>query len=509
MRSKGWLGCSEVIDDVNGLWQLLELESDELVVLSAAYATDGESVVLVAASLLGGPSDMADGWPSWRRAHGFKPTPSQDSLTVPGEFQVETEDGVAGRVVMDPDDALAWLRAALLDGLCPAVGNLPEAVISLDPATAPIRVCTHSETEAGQLATWLARPITGFYFPATANSTTLGEVGHWEVDGKTHFSPGLDLLGMSWLSESKNAPPSGLLVGRFERRAWLATQELDRNDDLYKVEIGIEPSRAELIDLEIEVEEYVGDELVFGEHLRLEDTDLGAAQKALYEPSPAQSGRLEVGVKLPTLGRHVRRSVRLTHRDGELLDEWLSFHIVESISITPTFDGAVQPTITVGERRGRMDLVALLGAVQRIKSQYANMRRGGVANRVFETYGDGRKALQAILRRAPGELLVVDPFFDDWPLLTELGKGMRRVLIGPNSPAPPNNFKGKARRATGKLAPFHDRFYLWEGGGLFVGTSAGTKTDRLFRIAKIGAPEAKELGGQFSLWWSDPTFVPA
>ncbi len=333
-------------------------------------------------------------------------------------------------------------------------------------------------------------------------------VGSWTVEGETHYAPALDLLGMSWSEQGDGKPPSGLLVGRFERRAWLASQQLDREHDLYKVEIGIEPERAELIDLEIEVEEQVDEELVFAEHLRLEDTDLREAQAALYEP-PLTSGRLGVGVRLPTLGRHVKRLVRLTHRDGDLLDEWRSFNIVESISITPTYDGSRQPMMTVGEKRGPQDLVALLGAVERVRSQYAQMRKGGVANRLFDDAGEGRQALLAMLRRAPGELLVVDPFFNDWPLLAEAGGGPQRVLIGPDSPAPPEGFTGKARRSRGGFAPFHDRFYLWEGGGLSVGTSAGMKRNRLFRISRIGAAEAEELRDRFSLWWADPAFEPA
>lgn len=479
-----------------------------MVVLSAFFRDDDEGTALVGASLLVGPPAIAEGWPAWRSSEGFKPAPSASALAAPGTFTVELEGVIAGRAVMKPGEAVDWMARVLSTNHAPSVGPLPEARAELAGASAPIRVCTHSQTEAGELATWLARPINGFHFRLAEDIEAPEPAPSWTLEGETHFSPAIDLLGMSWFEEKKGETPGGLLLGRFERRAWLASQKLDRDNDLYRVEIGIEPGRVELIDLEIEVEEQVDGELVFGEHLRLEDTDLREPEAALYGPQP-EHGRLEVGVALPTLGRHVKRLVRLTHRDGELLDEWRSFNIVESISITPTYNGATQRTQTIGERRDAQDLVSLLGAAERVRSQYGQMRKSGVANRLFEDMSKARDLLLAALLRAPGELLVVDPFFDDWPLLESLGERPQRILIGPDSPAPPPAFRGRARRPKAKVAPFHDRFYLWEGGGLSVGTSAGMKTKRLFRISRIGAAEAQELRDMFSLWWTDPAFLPA
>jgi hypothetical protein len=494
--------------DSRDLWRHLGVEEDEKVVLSALFRTGDGEIALVAASLIVGPPAIADGWPAWRSSEGFKPAPSEDALAAPATFVVELKGAIAGRAVMEPDEAVDWMASVLSTKHAPSVGPLPEARVDLARASAPIRVCTHSQTQAGDLATWVARPINGFHFPPAEDFVAPDPAPSWNLEGQIHFNPAVDLLGMSWFEEKRGDAPKGLLLGRFERRAWLASQKLESDNDLYKVEIGIEPDRVQLIDLEIEVEEQVDGELVFGEHLRLEDTDLREPEKALHGPQP-QQGRLEVGVLLPTLGRHVKRLVRLTHRDGELLDEWRSFNIVESISITPTFDGATQRTQTIGERRGPQDLVSLLGAVERVRSQYTQMRKTGVSNRLFDDMNEARDLLREVLLRAPGELLIVDPFFDDWPLLESLGNQAQRVLIGPDSPAPPSTFRGKARRPKAKVAPFHDRFYLWEGGGLSVGTSAGMKTKRLFRISRIGAAEVQELGDMFSLWWIDPAFVPA
>ena len=83
-----------------------------------------------------------------------------------------------------------------------------------------------------------------------------------------------------------------------------------------------------------------------------------------------------------------------------------------------------------------------------------------------------------------------------------------RVLIGGNVDPPPATFSGRARQWHDRGAPFHDRFFLWDGGGVSVGTSANTFGDRLFRIARLGAAESEVLQTQFSLWWDDTGFRP-
>ena len=225
----------------------------------------------------------------------------------------------------------------------------------------------------------------------------------------------------------------------------------------------------------------------------------------MYGPKPA-AGRLEIGLALPTLGRGMKRAVRLSHRDGALLDEWRSFNIVESISITMTVNGSEQRPIELGERRSSQDLAGLLGAVERVRRQYATLRREGAHNRVFDDVAEGRKTLRAILERAHGELLVVDPYLRDWDLLSNLRGQPPRVLIGSDVDAPPAAFSGRVARWKTDLAPFHDRFFLWEGGGVSVGTSAGAIRNRLFRVVRMGASESDELRSRFALWWSDPGF---
>jgi len=178
----------------------------------------------MAASLLIGPSEIAaTGWPGWRSTEGFKPEPDERALGVPAEFVIHAEAVVAGRAVLGTSDAYRWLRSTLEQGIAPSVGPLPEASATLSPAAAPIRVGTHSQTEAGKLGTWLARPISGFHFHRTGEAEQLNPGRSWTFGDNEFFNPAMDLLGIAWFEQQQGAGPEGLLLGRFERRAWLVT----------------------------------------------------------------------------------------------------------------------------------------------------------------------------------------------------------------------------------------------------------------------------------------------
>lgn len=239
---------------------------------------------------------------------------------------------------------------------------------------------SHSETVAGDLAVWLARPVVGFHFPRADDPADIAPPDRVELGEQTFFSPMVSLLGIGWFEGNTSAAPSGLLVGRFERRAWLNGQHLRPDEDIYDVQIGLEPDRVELADLELDVEERVGEETVVSERLRLEDVDLRDVEDALHAEKPSRTGRPAVTVALPTLGRRTKRTVRLHHRDGSMLDDWPPFHLVESIGMTMEVNGARQPTVWSGERREAPDVVELLGAVSRSttcrKAPLPGCRRG-------------------------------------------------------------------------------------------------------------------------------------
>lgn len=476
----------------------LDAEDGESAALSLILERRDAGLTVRAGSLIIGPAGVGkSSWPAWRAAEGedFGSEP----IEVASEFAVDLGHSVAGRATMTPPQAAAWLEEAFESGMAPAVGPLPAARTGLGPAVAPIRVSTHAETPAGDLAVHLGRPIRAFHFPAATEHGQLSPGDAWDVDGSQVYSPALTLLGIGWFDGRTGPEATGLLVGRMERRAWLGGQHLDVAGHLYEVMIHLEPERAELAELELDIEERVGEEVVVAERLRLEDLDLRDV-----EDQP------RITVRLPTLGRKVKRAVRLYHRGGEMLDEWQPFNIVEAIGLTLTVDGSQQPTSWIGDRRDAPELVELLGAAERVRAQFAEMRRGGLVQRLIDDRSQGRRALRRLLERASGEVSVVDPYLKDWDLLVGLGGPQPRVLIGAKAPDPPPQFTGRVARWRGggefTVAPFHDRFFLWDGGGVSVGTSSGPGEDRLFRLVRISEVESRELQERFALWWGDSGF---
>ena len=153
----------------------------------------------------------------------------------------------------------------------------------------------------------------------------------------------------------------------------------------------------------------------------------------------------------------------------------------------------------------------LLAGAHRVRAEYATLRRSGLRHRLFEDRSQARQTVRRMLESARGDVLLADPYLGDWALLDGLSGRSLRVLIGMRAPDPPSGFPGRVARWTGtdgefSVAPFHDRFFLWEGGGINVGTSLGPGENRLFRMVRLSAAEASELIDRMALWWSDPRF---
>src|SRR3954447_24302260 len=97
-----------------------------------------------------------------------------------------------------------------------------------------------------------------------------------EVAGVQSFLPATDITGIHITHDSiapNLATPRGLLVARAERRAWIRDARGSGDWSSFIVDLGWEPARIGLADLELTHEELLDGELVSSVRLRLEDLD--------------------------------------------------------------------------------------------------------------------------------------------------------------------------------------------------------------------------------------------
>ena len=120
--------------------------------------------------------------------------------------------------------------------------------------------------------------------------------------------------------------------------------------------------------------------------------------------------------------------------------------------------------------------------------------------------------VRARIRSAPGELLIIDPYFgkngQGWNLLTTR-KGLTRILTGRAASPPPVSLPLVQARSLPTPPPYHDRVYVWQGGGLSIGASAGGLAgNRAFRIDYLGTVESVRWRASFETWWTDKDAQP-
>lgn len=478
----------------------LEPAADEVLVLSVICIAAGDGFELACGSALVGPTQMgAGGWPAWQVGHD---EPTADTARDRGsEFVYHWEDGFAGRAVVTVDAGVAWLKEAINSGRGQAVGPLPEFRVAVEPPRTPLRTVPHSGTEAESLAIAACRPIEGYRFPRQEPLSVRDIPDRWDLGDAPVFNAAATLVGIGWRSHfEEDWRPDGLLVGRLERRCWINQVRLDPENDLFGVELRRD-TLPDFGDLEIELEEWIDDELVISEVLRLEEVDLTP-----IEDSP--TGWLH----LPTIGRGAKRRLRLGTREGNPLDQRRPFNLVESFSISFNVNGeGVGPPVKGGEKREKQDLGGLLGAVARCRAQYRELRRSGHGDRLFENEADLNAFIRRRLERATGEILIVDPYFAAWSLLQGLPATRIRVLVGATADPPPPGINAQVARwrqtNAHPIAPFHDRSILWDDGGLAPGTSTGSGAGRReARVTRLPLSEVRELQERFTDWWSGGDF---
>ena len=236
--------------DAQGLIDYLAPEPDELAVASVILRKTDGRLHLVAGSLLVGPPQMAESsWPEWRRLNGhnigYVDFPQPEFLHAVGAL-------VAGRAVASLGEAVDWL-AELFDTKR-STAIFPAFDATLGPATAPIQVFPKTSTPASHFITAAMRPVRAFFFPSDDAWEPLAELDtDWTVSDQGIAQAPHQLLGISPPGHvNSTEPAAGLLLGRLERRAWLA--EIRGGDGLetFEAHIGLEAERIDISDLEID-----------------------------------------------------------------------------------------------------------------------------------------------------------------------------------------------------------------------------------------------------------------
>jgi hypothetical protein len=490
--------------DAHEIVRYLNPEADERAVLSVIFRKSGGILTLTAASLLIGPRAMAESsWPTWRRESGRR----SGVDFVKAEFVHDLAEWVVGRAIVDIADVVGWIESSLA-GRCLSIGPIPEATASLGAAESPIQVFEGVDSPTTQFICGSVRPVRGFHFPNRDNDDTpQGLDREWHLDEQKIFNAPYELLGIFVAKDAESVPsPAGLFVGRLQRRAWLI--EVRGGDELetFEVHVGLDPERVDIADLEIEYEETLRSDVVLNQRVRLEDVDLASVRGA-----PA------VRVDLPTMGTKVAHAVRLHDRDGVLLDMTDPHYLVESIGIT-LVAGGHESEIVVGKRRPTPTLVERAERVDHVIEQFRAWFERGLDGKVFDKDEDSRTALLAHLRSSRGPLMVLDAWFGkrqvDWDLIRQSDRD-KRLLIGEKAaarnppPFPPiERLEVRVWKSSSGKNPFHDRFYLWDEGGLHVGTSPDGFGGRLFRMQRIGKVEANGLRTRFEDWWGSESVRP-
>jgi hypothetical protein len=312
--------------------------------------------------------------------------------------------------------------------------------------------------------------------------------------------PSRDLIGVHVTPEGVvpgSATPVGLLVGRAERRAWIRESRGTGDFDSFLVDLGWDPTRISLADLELTHEELLQGEMVSATRVRLEDLDTSTVD-ALGVCS----------VALPSVGRRVAHGVSLHTVDGELLDRTGPYPLVERIEMKITANGSELPPVVSGVSDPLPALDERMKRSAEVARDIEAVIRNGAQARIIADRGEALARLTAFLAGARGELLVLDRYFgqdiNDWRLLDGVPVPVK-VLTGKVAGTAPTIAAHVEARFRPK-APLHERVYLWDGGGLSVGGSPTTFGQAPIRIARLRRAEVAEWRTVFEAEWQSPLY---
>ena len=522
----------EVLGDLLG--RLAGDDPDEIAVVSiAACRGPADAWSLVYGSVLLGPPEMASSWLDWRVASGDRQVDPIVELLGHGEiatsafakFAAIDDEWLIARYVLPGQGSVVaraeeWVRALIGPGISVQVPDAGPRVVTaaLASADALVMSCRWWPASLRPFVSAVCRPVIGYRFPVDGSASSGSPPNSLPVGASQIHDPMLNVLGMSLSSEGAPAPPA-LAIGRVRRTAWFSGLALPQ---YLEVSITFDPSRASPGDLEVDLEEYADDGLVQARRLRLADV---AVPPGSYE---------SVIVVLPTLGPGLRRQIRLYDRAGRLLDNANVVGFVSQFDVTMTARVGPESTtrrLSVGQPPMAPTPVTRLAALDAAEAEYTRLLTEGLERRILDDPATAQAALQEELRRARDDLLILDPYFGhklaDWAVLAHVNVPVRvlnmaaqparpasrkkpaqpLVLIRIPPPTDVQHLPGLQIRSWPDQAPWHDRVYLWTGGGLTLGGSPSGLGGRLMRLDRISPVEADAWRARFDAWWNDPKAI--
>lgn len=485
--------ASDLVDE-------LAPEAGELAVVSLVLtdesSPDGKRVPrLLRGSICIAPKAAGAGnWYEWQSLHGESPVFEQEPKSA--NYVSRAGKFSTWRIVAAVDQMSIWLSELVSSGHCSDVGGLPGISAILAPPSAPIRISTHLSTPASTFLTSVIRPGTGYYFPSPTEA--IDAPGEWS-DGGQSFPNSPLAVGLPILPEV----PLGLVLARLERRAWFNRLSGGESLETFDLHIGLEPSRIDVADLNVTLDEWIDDELVTSQQVSLDSMAIDDVR-----------GSQNIVVHLPTLGPKVQRSTRLHDRAGTLLDCSADrFRIVERIGLSVGLldQPAIEPTATtIGIPDRYYDLVARSTAVDRVKREYRSLFETGAEGSLLPDTTDGRITMRNRLAQARGVLQIVDRYFgksiDDWTMISSVGIPIE-VLATPHGGTPPNGSRVRVRHYLTRPIPFHGRAYLWEGGGYSVDASPDAFGRNLVFVTSLRSEVSDLWRTWFATWWAQSSPV--
>lgn len=466
------------------------------------------------AILIGPPSLRDRSWTQWYNDHHLDPLAASAGATI----REEGDTVLLLRQAVTLDEANRWVASVVDTGHTTATSNLPGIAVPVAPPQTPLRVFPHSDTPLSGLCAMACRPLWGFHLPA------LEPVPPFEPDRNLfpndpilHGSPALWAVGVSGTGLDRRGlhrAGSGLLIGRLERRAWIDDVRGGDRLESFDVHIGLDPDQVALWELELELEERMGEEMIYSRRVRLDELRL---------PDLPATETVHAVTALPTLGYGVRRRVSLRHFDGDLLDLTSEFNIAERVETSVHVAGANETldkarpagSVVVGHDAPPHDVYTRQADLERVETEYRQLLQEGLADRIIEEDRDAVIArLRQDLSRSAGEVAVVDRYFANsevgWEILRAVGGPVRLLISQQMDYAPPSDLEVSVRIWTRKPIPFHDRLFLWAGGGLSIGQSPNGFGATTFRLQRLTSVEANGWRHLFDAWWqlSAPLFPP-